>query len=254
MPIALTREVSPLLEKCELTHQSRVPIDIQRAKKQHMKYEEALEQMGFTIRRLTATPHLPDGVFVEDTAVVFPEFAIITRPGAESRRGETESMADVLKEYRELYYIREPGILDGGDVLKAGKTVYIGITSRTNESGIQQFKEIVTMFGYKVIPIPVTGCLHLKSGITVLEPHRLLINPDWIHPGYFADYSLEYVHHHEPYGANVIRYQNFAICSDAYPETQKLLKKSGYDVISIDQSELEKAEAGLTCCSVIIED
>jgi dimethylargininase len=254
MPVALTREVSPLLEKCELTHLSREPIDVHRAKEQHKYYEKALEQLGFTIRRLPETPHLPDGVFVEDTAVVFPEFAIITRPGAESRRGEAETMAGVLREYRELYYLREPGILDGGDVLKSGKTVYIGITARSNTAGIQQFREIVAPFGYKVTAIPVTGCLHLKSGITKLEDDRLLINPEWVHPNYFADYSLEYIHHHEPYSANVIRYRNYVICSAAFPETQKLLKKSGYDVIAIDQSELAKAEAGLTCCSVFIED
>ncbi|TVQ00214.1 MAG: dimethylargininase [Balneolaceae bacterium] len=253
MPIALTREVCPLLENCELTHLSREPIDIHRAKEQHKRYEETLAKLGFTIRRLKETPHLPDGVFVEDTAVVFPEFAIITRPGAESRLGETESMAEVLKEYRELYYIREPGKLDGGDVLKSGETVYIGLSARSNLEGIQQFRDIVAPFGYNVSAIPVTGCLHLKSGITVLETDRLLINPEWVHPEYFADFSFEYIHPAEPYGANVIRYQHSVICTAAHPETQNLLQKSGYDVIVIDQSELAKAEAGLTCCSVLIE-
>jgi dimethylargininase len=137
MTIALTRAVSPMLGQCELTHLERNPINIKKAAEQHQQYEQALERMGFNIRRIEETPHLPDGVFVEDTAVVFPELAVITRPGAETRREETKTMASVLEEYRELRHIRKPGTIDGGDVLIVGKNVYIGLTRRSNREGIR---------------------------------------------------------------------------------------------------------------------
>lgn len=252
--IALTRECSPFLNQCELTHLNRIPINIGKANQQHRQYERALEQMGFTVRRLPETPHLPDGVFVEDTAVVLPDIAVITRPGADSRREETETMADVLKEYRQLHFIEAPGTLDGGDILTLGKKVYIGHTERSNFEGILQFRDIVSHFGYEVTSVPVTGCLHLKSGVSALGEGRLLMNPDWIHPDYFEGFSLEYVPADEPYGANVICYKNVALCAAGFTQTQSLLQQLGFDVITTDQSELAKAEAGLTCCSVIIED
>ena len=253
MTIALTRAVSPLLGRCELTHLERNPINIKKAEKQHRQYEQALERMGFNIRRIEETPHLPDGVFVEDTAVVFPEMAVITRPGAESRREETKTMASVLEEYRELRQICEPGTIDGGDVLILGKNVYIGLTRRSNREGIRQFSEFLKPFGYRVTAVPVSGCLHLKTAIAVLEEDLMLINPDWVNPDIFDGFRFEFVAENEPYGANVMRSENFALCPKRFEETIKLLEKRGYDVIAIDQSELAKAEAGLTCCSVIVE-
>ena len=252
MPTALTRAISPLLVDCELTHLERAPIDIHIAEEQHREYERALEKMGYTIRRLPETPHLPDGVFVEDTAVVFPEIAIITRPGAESRRPETDTMATVLKEYRELRFIEAPGTIDGGDVLTLGKHVYIGDSQRTNRAAIQQFAEILQPFGYTVTAVPVTECLHLKTAIAPLEDDLLLINPDWVDGDIFHDHQIETVHPNEPFGANVMRRENHALCSKAFPKTANLLTKKGYDVITINQSEMAKAEAGLTCCSVIV--
>jgi len=254
MSIALTRAVSPLLGQCELTHLERNPINIIKAEEQHRQYEQALEKMGYVIRRIEETPHLPDGVFVEDTAVVFPELAVITRPGAESRREEAKTMAAVLKEYRELKHIKEPGTIDGGDVLILGKNVYIGLTRRSNREGIRQFSEILQPFGYHVTAVPVNGCLHLKTAIAVLEDKLMLINPEWVSPKIFEGFRFKYIADNEPYGANVMRKDNFALCPRVFKETIKLLEKLGYDVITIDQSELAKAEAGLTCCCVIVEE
>ncbi|CAN5493219.1 arginine deiminase family protein [soil metagenome] len=253
MSIAITRAISPLLINCELTHLERSPIDIIKAKKQHDEYENALRKMGYTIRRLTETPHLADGVFVEDTAVVFPEVGIITRPGAASRRPETKSMAVVLKEYRELRFIKKPATIDGGDVLVIGKKVWIGISTRTNEEAIRQFKTLLKPFDYDVIGVPITECLHLKTAITVIKDDLLLINPKWVNPDIFPDLHCEFVHPDEPFGANVMRRENWALCSSAFAHTLHWLSGKGYDVISLDQSELAKAEAGLTCCSVIME-
>jgi len=253
MPTALTRPLSPLIEECELTHIGRKPIDFKKAENQHADYENALEKMGYTIRQLPETPHLADGVFVEDTAVVLPEVGIITRPGAESRRPETESMADVLKNYRSLRFIQEPATLDGGDVLVIGKKAWIGISSRTNKEAVRQFEEFLKPHGYEVIGVPVTECLHLKSGIAVIDDGLLLINPKWVNPDIFTDFHCEFVHPDEPLGANIMRRGNWALCLSSFPHTLQWLTGRGYDVISISQSELAKAEAGLTCCSVIVE-
>jgi dimethylargininase len=252
-PVALTRPVSPLLAECELTHLERNPIDIDKAQQQHKEYEAALETMGYTIRQLPETPHLPDGVFVEDAAVVFDEVGIITRPGAASRRPETETMADVLKEYRELRFIEAPGTMDGGDVLKLGKHVYVGISQRTDREAIRQFSELLMPFGYRVTGVPVTECLHLKTALAPLEEDLLLINPEWVDGAIFEGYSTISIHPDEPYGANVMRRDNMALCPKAFPRTIELLEKRGYDLVTVNQSEMAKAEAGLTCCSVIVE-
>jgi dimethylargininase len=252
-PIALTRTLSPKLAECELTHIERNPIDISKAGDQHREYELALEKMGYTVRRLPAAPDLPDGVFVEDTAVVFRETAVITRPGAVSRRPETESMAAVLKEFRDLNTIQAPGTIDGGDVLRLGKSVYIGISQRTNREAIHQFSEFVMPFGYNVIGVPVTKCLHLKTALAPLDDDLLLINPDWVDGDIFEGYSTVSIHPDEPFGANVMRRDNWALCPTSFPRTCDLLAERGYDLITIDQSEMAKAEAGLTCCSVIVE-
>lgn len=253
MPTALTRAISPLIVECELTHLKREPIDVDKVISQHNEYEKVLEKMGYSIRRLPETPHLPDGVFVEDTAVIFPELAIITRPGAESRREETQTMADILREYRELKFIIEPGTVDGGDVLVVGHNVYIGLSKRSNRKGIRQFEEILAPLGYRVKGIPVTGCLHLKTAIAVLEEDLMLINPEWVDPAHFEGFCFLPVDPAEPYSANVMRRGNYALCPQHFNGTAELLDKRGYDVLTVDQSELAKAEAGLTCCSVLVE-
>jgi dimethylargininase len=253
MPVALTRAISPLIGECELTHLDRTPIDIHLAEKQHEAYEEALEKMGYSVRRIPETPHLPDGVFVEDTAVVFPEVGIITRPGADSRRPEIKTMAETLDQYRELRFIEEPGTMDGGDVLVLGKSVFVGISQRTNKEAIKQFRDILTPFGYSITGVPVTQCLHLKTGIAVIDEGLLLINPEWIDAGLFPDHHCEAIHPEEPFGANIMRKDNRALCPAAFKHSLDWLDSRGYDVIAIDQSEMAKAEAGLTCCSVLVE-
>jgi dimethylargininase len=253
IPVALTRPVSPKLAECEITHLERSPINIEKAVEQHYMYEDALREMGYNIRQLPETPDLPDGVFVEDTAVVFPEAGLITRPGAISRREETKTMAEILKEYRELKFIEAPGTVDGGDVLVIGRNVWIGRSSRTNEEGIRQFRNHLEPLGYTVKDIPVSGCLHLKTGIAVLEDDLLFINPEWIDKTCFSGFGFESVDPGEPYGANVMRRGSLALCPSSFPKTADKLQKFGYDLIIIDQSEMAKAEAGLTCCSVIID-
>lgn len=253
LPIALTRSVSPSIFNCELTHINRAPIDFNLAVEQHHQYELALHEMGCEIRRLPDTPHLPDSVFVEDIALVFKEIGVITRPGAASRRAEAKSMTPILSEYREISTIQTPGTLDGGDVLIIGKKVYAGESSRTNKEGISQLKQILKPFGYEVITVKMEHCLHLKTAVSVLEEDLLLINPNWIPDEFDHNYNTISVHPGEPYGANVMRFKNYSLCPESFRYTADILHKRGYDVITVDQSELAKAEAGLTCCSVIVE-
>ena len=176
----VTRPVPESLARCELTHLSRVPIDVAVASAQHQQYEEALRVLGCTVRHVPAAHELPDSVFVEDVAIVLDEIAIITRPGAASRRPEREAVAAVLSEYRPLQAIAAPGTLDGGDVLRLGRTLYVGLSTRTNEDGARQLAGHVAPFGYAVECVQTAGCLHLKSAATAVDSDRVLCNPAWI--------------------------------------------------------------------------
>ena len=225
MFIALTRAVPQSIVHCELSYLERVPIDVDRAVAQHDGYERALERLGCRVQRIAPEPEMPDSVFVEDTAVVLDDVAIITRPGAESRRGETRSMAEALKPYRELAYIEDPGTVDGGDVLRLGDTLYVGLSARTNEEGIRQLGRFA-----RVVAVPVTKCLHLKSAVTDVAEGKLLINTKWIDPKHFAGFELI-----EAEQANALRIGDAVI----YPG-------------DVPMDELAKAEGALTCCSVIV--
>src|SRR5213592_985457 len=186
MLIAITRAVSPTLADCQLTHLPRDPINVAEAIAQHECYEVALRSLGATVVRAPEEPALPDAVFVEDTAIALDEVAVMTRPGALTRRPEVESMARVLGGYRPLLRIQAPGTLDGGDVLVVGRKIYVGFSSRTNRQGIDQLETLLRPWGYQVIPVPVTGCLHLKSAVTQVAENLLLINDRWVRPECFA--------------------------------------------------------------------
>lgn len=251
MLIAITREVSPRIAECELTHLAREPINLERARAQHRQYEELLVELGCKLVRLPAEPELPDSVFVEDTAIVLDELAIITRPGAESRRAETASVAEALKPYRKVLRIEPPGTLDGGDVLRVGKILYVGQSERSNREGIQQLGRIAAAFGYRVGPVPLHGCLHLKSAVTQVADHALLINRHWADDRVFDSCKLIDVDPAEPFAANALRVGATVIYPQAFPETRQRLDKHGVRVRTVDASELAKAEGGVTCCCLI---
>jgi len=151
--IAITHEVSPNMGQCEITHIPRQEIDIELARSQHIQYEMALVELGCQVKRLSGDLSLPDSVFVEDTAIVLNEMAIITRPGVGTRRDETRKVAEVLGEYRTIFKIVSPGTLEGGDVLQVGKTLYIGVTGRSNDSGVQQVIDLVSPHEYEVVRV-----------------------------------------------------------------------------------------------------
>jgi len=249
----LTRDVSAAITRCELTHLAREPIDLQRARRQHEAYEQGLRNAGCDVVRLAAGDDMPDSVFIEDIAVVFDELAIVTRPGAESRRVETAAVVEALVAYRPLAYIEPPGTIDGGDVLVAGKRVFVGESRRTNATAISQMGRLLGPYRYTVHIVPVQGCLHLKSAVTAVGDDTLLINPEWVPADPFRSFTLLEVHPIEPYGANVVRVGAGVIYPEAFPRTSERLQRHGIRVTEVDVSELAKAEGAVTCCSLIFE-
>lgn len=251
MLMALTREISPAIQQCQLTHLARTPIDLDRARAQHAAYEWALVGAGCTVRRLDTTEPLPDSVFVEDIAVVLDEVAIISRPGVQARRSETGAIADWLANVRPLRHIESPGTLDGGDVLVVGRTIFVGASDRTNAAGATQLRSLVSRYGYTVERVPVTGCLHLKSAVTAVAEDTLLINPSWVSADRFAAFSLIEVDPNEPYAANAVAVGGKVIYPAAFPRTRSRLESRRFVVEALDMDELAKAEGAVTCCSLI---
>lgn len=251
--IAITRAVSRAIERCELTHLERRAIDLDLARAQHAAYEQALRDAGCEVLQLPEQPGLADSVFVEDTAVALDAVAVLTRPGAASRRGEIEAMAEALAPFRELRRIEAPGTLDGGDVLRLGRAIHVGISSRSNAGGIEQLRRQLASFGYRVQAMPVRGCLHLKSAVTQIAPDHLLVNPDWVDARHFEGHRTLAVDPAEQYAANAILIGDALLYSASFPRTAERLRQAGIDVRLVDMSETEKAEGAMTCCSVVFE-
>jgi dimethylargininase len=249
--VALTRAVSDSIRRCELTHLERTAIDVDVARRQHEAYEQALVRLGCEVHRLPAAADLPDSVFIEDAAVVLDEVAIVTRPGAPSRRPEVTEVERALLPYRRVAVIDDPGTMDGGDVLVVDRTIYVGASGRTNAAGVEQLIAVVTRLGYRVQPVPLRGCLHLKSAVTAISTTRLLLNRQWVDPDPFRDFDLLDVDASEPSAANAVRIGNTVLYPTAFPRTKARLEQCGIDVVTVDVSELAKAEGAVTCCSLI---
>ncbi len=252
--IAITRAVSPALNRCELSWLPREDIDLDRAIAQHRAYEQCLRDLGADVISLPPEPDLPDSMFVEDPAVVVPEVAIITRMGAESRRREAESLAAELARHRPLRYLREPATLEGGDVLRIGRTLFVGRSRRTNDQGIEQLAAELRPFGYSVLTVPVDRCLHLKSACSYLGDQTVLANPEWVNVGIFESRNLRIVAvpKEEPRAANVLAIHGTVVIPAAFLDTAAFLARLGFNVRTLDISELMKAEAGLTCSSILL--
>jgi len=262
--IAITRGVSARIGACELTHLERQPIDVDLARAQHRAYEETLARLGCRVESLPALDDLPDSVFVEDVAIVLDEVAVITRPGAESRRPETDAISPTLAGYRPLTFIQPPGTLDGGDVLRLGKRVFVGRSGRSSESGIAQLRGLLAPYGYAVTAVPIRGCLHLKSAVTEAAPGVVLVNPQWVDPAAFipsgvievgpsafSPAAVIEIDPGEPAAANGLLIGSRLIYPSSFPGTRRRLEAAGVDVVPVDVSELQKAEGAVTCCSLI---
>ena len=249
--IAITREVSASFADCELSFVPRTGIDLAVARRQHGEYCELLARLGCRVLALPQQAQMPDAVFVEDTAVVTDEVAVMTRPGAPSRRDEGAGIAAVLGDYRPLHAIEAPGTLDGGDVLRIGRRVFVGESARTNGSGIAQLRAILAPHGYTVRGVPTRDCLHLKSAVTALDDDSVLLQPAWVDRDPFADYRIVEVDPAEAHAANVLRIGARVVSPACFPRTHVRIRAAGVEVFPVDVSELQKAEGAVTCCSLV---
>lgn len=254
MLTAITRAVSPVIVRCELSFIDRKPIDLARAQQQHRAYEVLLAKLGARVVSLPPEPDLPDSMFVEDPAVILDEIAVILPLGTESRRPEAPSLAGELAKYRKLAYVQLPGTLEGGDVLHIGRKLFVGLTKRSNVEGIRQLAEIVKPHGYEVISVPVTGCLHLKSAVTWIADNTLLANRAWFDTAPFAGFDWIDVDPSEPHAANALALGGTVIFPASFPRTRRRIGSLDYRVTPLDISELQKAESGLTCSSLLFEN
>lgn len=226
--------------------------DYQKAILQHESYVRLLRGIGLDVIVLEADERYPDGCFVEDTAVVTSAFAIITQPGAASRNGEQIRISEVLKEFRKLFYIKAPGTLEGGDVLRIGDHFFIGLSERTNEAGIAQFDAIASQFGYTTTAVQLNGILHLKTGIAYIGHRRVLGMPIVTRSEVFQEYTALDILPEESYASNCIRIgTDHLILPAGFPKTMNMLQEAGYLVSTLDMSEFEKMDGGLTCLSLL---
>ncbi len=251
-PVAITREVSRSIARCELTCLDRTPIDMARARAQHEQYRDALGRLGLDVVCLPEEPDLPDSVFVEDTAIVLDEVAVLTNPGADSRKPEVESVARALGPFRPLLRVTAPATLDGGDVLVVGRSIYVGLSSRTTLTAVEQLRALVGPFGYAVTGVPVSDGLHLKTGVSQVAESTLLINPAMVSREFFPGLALVEVEPSEPNSANALLIGDTIVFPAAHPKTRERLERLGRRVVTVEADELAKAEGGVTCCSLIV--
>jgi dimethylargininase len=250
--LAIVRPPSSALAGCELTYLGRSALDVARSLEQHCGYVAALQQLGVQIEALPAEPALPDATFVEDVAVVFDELAVITRPGVVSRRPEGAAIATVLATHRSLGAIEAPGTLEGGDVLQIGRQIFVGATGRTNQAGREQLARLLEPLGYQVTSVAVGDSLHLKTGCTYLGGDTLLVNPAWIDSSALRSTRAIEVHPDEPFAANTLPIGHVVLMAASCPRTIDRVLAQGFAVQPVPIDELMKAEAGLTCLSLLL--
>jgi dimethylargininase len=251
MFLAITNKPSPLLAQCELTHLERTSIDYAVALRQHEGYQAMLRSAGASVHALDVNQDHPDGVFIEDTAIVLDEVAVLLSMGAESRRGEPEGIEPTLRAYRPVERVTLPATIDGGDVVRVGRTLLVGLSSRTNAAGIEALRGLVVRHGYRVIPVPVTGCLHLKSACTALPDGRLLVNRAWFETTAAKGFEMVPVPPDEPTAADVALVGDAVCMAAEHPRTAELVTSLGFTVRTTPLSEFAKAEGAVTCLSLI---
>lgn len=251
-PVAITREVSRSIARCELTCLERTPIDVARARAQHEQYRDALRRLGLDVVCLPEEPDLPDSVFVEDAAIVLDEVAVLTNPGADSRKPEVDSVARALAPLRPLLRVTAPATIDGGDVLVVGRSIYVGLSSRSTFAAVGQLRALVAPFGYSVEGVPVRGGLHLKTGVTRVAETTLLIDPAMVSRVHFPGFQFVEIDPSEPNSANALLVGDTIVFPAAYPRTRERLERLGRPIVPVEADELAKAEGGVTCCSLIV--
>lgn len=251
---AFTRGVSRSIGDCKLTFMEREQLDVAAATRQHAAYEHCLGQLGVRVVPLALMHEAPDAVFVQDTAVVVDEVAVMATMGAACRAGEVESIGHALAPHRPLRRLTPPATLEGGDVVRVGRTLYVGVSGRTNREGIRQLSDILAPYDYQVRPVDVKGCLHLSTGCSYLGRGRLLLNPLWVDAAPFGQLEIVEVPETEPWAANTIAVGDAVLVASAFVRTRALVEERGFRVVATDISELQKAEGALTCMSLMFDD
>ena len=225
----------------------------EKALEQHAKYVEALKACGVDVLVLPPMEEYPDSCFVEDVAVVNDKCALVTNPGADTRKGETAGIVAAIKKFYtedRIGYIRAPGTLEGGDVMKCGDTYYVGLSARTNAEGFRQFAAFMGKFGFKSLGVTLNLVLHLKTGINYLENNKMLVSGEFINKPEFAEYEKIIIPEEEAYAANCIWMNGTVIVPEGYGEVLKAVKDAGYPVLTVDTSEFRKIDGGLSCLSL----
>ncbi|REJ76000.1 MAG: dimethylargininase [Acidobacteria bacterium] len=251
MNTALVRLPPRSIEHCELTNVSREPIKYTKLVEQHACYRRVLQECNYTVITMPADESLPDSVFVEDTALVLPEAAVLFPLGIDSRQGETVLIRPELEKYREVFEIRSPAKIEGGDVLQIGKRLFVGLSTRTNEAGVSYLRELSEPLGYQISAVSVANALHLKTAVTAVDNETVILNPEWVDRTAFESFEILTVGSNEPFAANALRLENKTVVHDGFKRTNEKLREAGADLIEIDISEFLKAEAGLTCLSLL---
>jgi len=252
--LALTHVPSPHINDAERTFVEWKAIDYERALQQHSDYCRMLERCGLKVRTLDVNRHLPDCVFIEDTALVLDEVAVLGSMGAESRRSEPAGIEPILKEYRLIRHLDTNATLEGGDVLQVGRTLLVGGSSRTNTAGIRSLEGILQPFGYRVILVSVRQCLHLKSACTALPDGTLLGNSDWLEMPALRDFVFIRVQEDEPWAADILPIGERVCVPAENARTAELIRRRGFEVETVELSEFAKADGGVTCLSLIFRD
>jgi dimethylargininase len=237
---------------CERTYVPSAAIDHALALRQHAAYCRLLDECGANVVTLDVNAGMPDSAFIEDTAIVLDEVAVLSSMGATSRRAEPARIEPVLRERRDVLRIHLPATIEGGDVLRIGRTLLVGESSRTNAAGIAALEAIAHRYGYRLITATLRGCLHLKTACTALPDGRLLINPAWIDTAALAGFELISVPEDEPWGANIALVGNSVLLRSDHVQTAELIRRLGFGVKQVNISEFAKAEGGVTCLSIFI--
>jgi dimethylargininase len=254
MLTAITRKPSLCLQDCVLTYLQRQSIDLEEAFREHRSYERCLAEMGVQVVSVPAESDLPDAVFVEDTAAIVDEVAVIARMKVIRRRPEISRLIPIFSHYRPLKYLSLPAVLEGGDIIRVGRTLYVGISMRTNLDGAVQLEEILRSYDYQVRPVKVRGCLHLTTGCSYIGRDTILANETWVDTSQFEGFEvINTCSVSEPWAANTMLIDETVILSESFPRTRDCLESRGFKVKTVKISELEKAEGGLSCLSKIIQ-
>lgn len=250
---AITRKPANTYTQAITTSDLGAP-DLTLARYQHQQYCLALQQAGLTVEILPEMDEFADSVFVEDAAIVEPDFAVLTRPGVLSRRGETEAMLPTLERYfKTIFHIKEEGTLDGGDICKVEDVYFLGISERTNPEGANQLAKILAKYGYqsKLIDIRgMAGVLHLKSAVNYLGDNTLLLDPRMSNHPDFDGYRKIIVPLEEAYAANCLRVNKVVLVPAGFPRTLDLITETGFQPHLLDTSEYRKMDGGLSCLSL----